>query len=169
METATLKQRLKALLIDYLYIIGYLIVLALIFIGIYYFIFEGIPEFTESQSHWIAFLTTIAPVTLYFTIREGAPPYASIGKVKMGLKIEYSKNPLISSFIRNALKFLPWHLGHYSVIRGMYTQEFLRTDVLLPYLAAILLPIIYILMVAFRKKHQHLPDILAQAYIVNTK
>jgi len=41
---------LKALLIDYLTILGYLIVLAIVIAGIYFFLLDGIPEFTESKA-----------------------------------------------------------------------------------------------------------------------
>jgi len=86
---------LKALLIDYLTILGYLMVLAIVIAGIYFFLLDGIPEFTESQSHWTAFLTTTLPVTLYFTIREARTPYATFGKEKIGLKVKYSNHPLL--------------------------------------------------------------------------
>lgn len=166
MHTASLKLRLKALWIDYLHILGYLLVLALVVASLYIFILDGFPETTESQSHWIAFLTTTLPVTIYFTIREGRAPYISFGKKKVGLVIQYTKSPMLSSLIRNTLKFLPWHLGHYSVIKGLFTEDFSSPQVYIPYFSAILLPILYILMVGIRKDHRHLPDVIAQAYIV---
>lgn len=169
MKTANLKQRLQALFIDYLYIMAYLIVLALIITCIYFLFFDEIPAFTETQSHWVAFLTTTLPVTVYFTMREAKPPYATIGKEKIGLRVNHSLSPLVSSFIRNTLKFLPWHLGHYAVIRGVYVQDFFRGDVFIPYVLALLLPIIYILMVGLRKDHRHLPDMAARDYVIMTE
>ena len=169
MKTVKLKLRLKALLIDYLFIMAYLLVLAMFISSIYWFFFDGIPVFTENQSQWVAFLTTILPVVLYFTIREAKAPYATFGKAKTGLEIKYSVSPLRSSFIRNGLKFLPWHLGHYSAIRGMYTNQFLSKGVFIPYVLTISFPVIYILMVGTRKDHRHLPDILARTYIILSK
>jgi uncharacterized RDD family membrane protein YckC len=169
MKTANLKQRLKALLIDYLCILAYLILLALVIGSIYFFLLDGIPAFTETQSHWLAFLTTILPVVLYFSIREARAPYTTIGKEKVGLTVNHSLQPFLGSLLRNSFKFLPWHLGHYSVIRGMYAEDFLRSDVLIPYVAALVLPIVYIAMVGFREKHQHLPDLIARTQVIIAK
>jgi hypothetical protein len=169
MKTANLKLRLKALFIDYLIILAYLLILTIVTLGIYFLVLQEIPELTENQSHWIAFLTTTLPVMLYFSYREAKAPYATIGKQRYGLRVKYSKHPVLSSLIRNALKFLPWHLGHYSVIKGIYAERFTSLDVLIPYALAIFLPILYIGMVWRRADHRHLPDILAHDHVIINK
>jgi uncharacterized RDD family membrane protein YckC len=165
MKSAGLKLRIKALFIDYLSIILYLVALFAVTMGFYLLFFHGIPEFTEKQSQWIALLTTVLPVTVYFTIRESGEPFASFGKRKVGLKVVYLKNPIISSTIRNIMKFLPWQLAHMAVIRGIY-NGFESHYVTIFYALSILLPIAYIVMVMIRKDHRHIPDLLAKSCIV---
>lgn len=164
-NNVSIKLRLKALFIDYLCILAYMAILFLFIMSIYTFVLNGIPVFTETQSQWIAFLTTILPITTYFIIKESKKPYASFGKIKAGLKIKYSGNSLKGSLIRNILKFLPWEFGHLSVIKGIY-NGFDSIFVFVFYGLAVILPIIYILMVIFRKDHRHLPDLLSGSQIV---
>lgn len=160
-----IKLRFKALLIDYLCILAYLVILFLLIMSIYTFILNGIPDFTEIQTQWIAFLTTVLPITIYFSLKESRKPYASFGKEKVGLKISYAGNPMKGSLIRNILKFLPWQFGHLSVIKGIYS-EFDSTFVFVFYGLALILPIIYILMVIFRKDHRHLADLLSGSQVI---
>lgn len=163
-----IKLRLKALFINYLYILAYLIIL-LIFMGsIYAFILNGIPEFTETQTQWVTFLITVFPVTVYFIVKEARKPYASFGKEKVGLKISYTGNPIKGSVIRNVLKFLPWHLGHVSVIKLAYRNAF-TIPAALYYGSSISLLIIYILMATFRRDYRHLPDLLSGSQIIRAK
>ncbi len=162
-----IKQRLKALFIDYLCILAYLVILFLFIMSIYTFVLNGIPEFTETQAQWIAFLTTVFPITLYFILKESKKPYASVGKEKIGLKVKYTGNSIKGSLIRNILKFLPWEFGHLSVIKGIYSG-FDSISVFVFYGLALILPITYILMVTFRKDHRHLPDLLSGSQIVRT-
>lgn len=163
---AGIKLRLKALFIDYLCILAYLIILFIFSISFYKLVLKAIPEFTETESQWISFLTTVLPITIYFIIKESKKPYASFGKKKVGLKIVYNSSPIKSSIIRNILKFLPWQFGHISVIRGIYTG-FDSIFVFIFYGLAIVLPIIYILMVIFRKDHRHLPDLFSGSWVVS--
>lgn len=164
MISANFKLRIKALLIDYFCIIFYLLILFALTMGIYFVFFDSIPEFTEETSQWIAFLTTVLPVTIYYIFKESGKPFASLGKEKAGLRVKYSKNPIIGSIIRNVFKFLPWQLGHMAVIRGIYSG-FDSCYVILFYGLAILLPIVYIGMTLVRNDHRHIPDLLANSYV----
>ncbi len=64
------KKRMIEFLFDYLFIIAYL---ALLFLGsmlIYIIFFNGVPEFTEIQSQWLVFFTSVLPITLLFTFLD---------------------------------------------------------------------------------------------------
>lgn len=162
---AKLKIRIKALLWEWFFISMYLIALLFLTLLFYYFVIGSIPVFTETQSQWIAFLTSILPIICIFAFWECKPHYASLGKRKIGLMVRYRRNPIRGSIIRNVLKFLPWQLGHMSTIRGMYYgYESILTLVL--YGLSVSLPLVYILMVAIRKDHRHLPDIMAGSIVV---
>lgn len=164
-NSVAIKLRLKALLIDYLCILAYLVILFLLIMSIYTFILNKIPEFTETQSHWIASLTTVFPITIYFILKEARKPYASFGKEKVGLKVKYAGNPVKGSAIRNILKFLPWQFGHLSVIKGIYSG-FDSIFVFIFYGSALILPLTYILMVTFRKDRRHLADLFSGSEII---
>ena len=162
---AKLKIRIKALLWEWIFISTYLIALLFLTLLFYYFVVGSIPVFSETQSQWIAFLTSILPIICIFTFWECKTPYASIGKRKIGLIVRYRQNPIRGSIIRNVFKFLPWQLGHMSTIRGMYYgYESALTLVL--YGLSVSLPLVYILMVAIRKDHRHLPDIMAGSIVI---
>lgn len=158
------KLRIKALFIDYLCIVLYLLILFALTMGIYFIFFDGIPEFTEKSSQWIAFVTTVLPVTIYYTYKESGESSASLGKKKAGLRVKYLRNPIIGSIIRNVFKFLPWQLGHMAVIRGIYSG-FDSYYVIIFYGLAILLPIIYIGMTLVRNDNRHISDLLANSYV----
>lgn len=159
-----LKLRLRALFIDYLCIVIYLIILFAVAMGIYLIVFSISPEFTEEMSQWIAFLTTVLPITIYYSYKESGRSFASFGKKKVGLIVKYSKSPIVGSILRNVFKFLPWQLGHMAVIKGIYNGFELDSVMYLNGLA-ILLPIIYIGMVVVRSDHRHIPDLVARSYV----
>lgn len=165
MRAAGIKLRIKALVLDYICISVYLIILTIVAMGIYFIVFRRIPEFTEIQSQGIAFLTTILPITIYFSIKESSEYFATCGKKKVGIKVKYYKNSVIGSIIRNILKFLPWQFGHMAVIRGIH-KGFESPFVLVFYFLSVLLPILYIGMVWLRPDYRHLPDLLASSQVI---
>lgn len=162
-----LKNRFIALLIDYLIIWIYLIALAIVMSIIYYVFFDDVPVFNQLTSQLLAFFTTVFPITIVFAIMEFKPPYGTIGKRMRKVKIKYRYNSFGYSLLRNALKFLPWQIGHMGVIAAMYndfsTIWFMAGNI------GFILAIIYVLMVIFNKNHQHIPDIIAGATVVKFK
>ena len=162
---AKLKIRFKALFWEWIFISMYLIALLGVALLFYHLVLGSIPSFTETQSQCIAFLTSILPIICIFTFWECKTPYASLGKRKIGLMVKYRKYPIRSSIIRNILKFLPWQLGHISTIRGMY-YGYDSALTMVYYGLAVSLPLVYILMVAIRKDHRHLPDIISGSIVV---
>ena len=162
---ANLKVRIKTILWEWIFISMYLIALLCVALLFYKFVIGSIPAFTEIQSQSLAFSTSILPIICIFTYWECKPPYASLGKRKLGLMVKYRKNPIRGSIIRNVLKFLPWQLAHISTIRGMY-YGYDSTLIIVLYGLSLSLPLVYILMVAIRKDHRHLPDIMAGSIVV---
>lgn len=155
-----LARRFSALLIDWVLILLYGALLLGGFLAFYFWRYQEIPLVTETSSHLLAFFTMTLPVVLYCTWSEAHPPYMTSGKRKQQMEVHHQRAPLRGSIIRNIGKFLPWQLGHMSVIRGMF-QGFEGVFVWVTYGLAIFLPILYIGMVLFRKDHRHLPDLLA--------
>ena len=156
------KKRMIELLFDYFFILAYLILLAL---GsfVYYLIFQnGMQQPTEFESQSITFFTSVLPITLIFTyldyIKNG-----SFGKKKAELQLVYEKKTVQASLIRNAIKFLPWKIGHMSAIHSVYSGFDLLYFILC--YTSILFLVVLLAMSIFRKDKRHLGDLLAHTQL----
>lgn len=164
MEQYSMKDRLFALLIDYLVICVYLIVLFTAFMMIYFIIMDGLPEYSQMEAQVLSFTTTVLPVTLAFSIMESDPPCGTVGKRIRGIKVTYKKRTFLNSLLRNAAKFLPWHIGHVGVIAAIYNDY--STGWFMLANAGFVLALVYLLMAVFRKDHRHIPDMLAGTKVI---
>ena len=161
-NSISFKKRMIELLFDYLFILAYL---ALLFLGsmpFYTIFFNGIPEYTEIQSQCLVFFTSVFPITLLFTFLDYTKN-GSFGKAKAGLQLIYKKKTVQSSLIRNAIKFLPWQIGHIGTIHGFYS-EFDFLSIILSFLAT-LLAVALLAMMVFRKDKRHLGDLIAHTQV----
>ena len=161
-NSISFKKRMIELLFDYLFILAYL---ALLFLGsmlFYTIFFNGIPEFTEIQSQWLVFFTSVLPITLLFTFLDYTKN-GSFGKTKAGLQLFYKKKTVQASLIRNVIKFLPWQLGHMGTIHGFYS-DFDMLSIILSN-SATLLAVLLLAMTIFRKDKRHLGDLLARTQV----
>ena len=156
------KKRMMEFLFDYLFILAYLVFLLLGSMLIYTIFFNGVPEFTEIQSQWLVFFTSILPITLLFTYLDYAKN-GSFGKGKAGLELVYQKKTVQASLIRNTIKFLPWQLGHMGTIHGFYSDFDMLFIVLS--ISATLLAVSLLAMTMFRKDKRHLGDLLAHTQV----
>ena len=68
-----------------------------------------------------------------------------------------------SSLIRNAIKFLPWQIGHMGTIHGFYS-EFDFLSIILSFIAP-LLAVALLAMMVFRKDKRHLGDLIAYTQV----
>ena len=161
-NSISFKKRMIELLFDYLFILAYL---ALLFLGsmlFYTIFFNGIPEFTEIQSQCLVFFTSVLPVTLLFTFLDYTKN-GSFGKAKAGLQLVYKKKTVQASLIRNAIKFLPWQIGHMSAIHSVYSGFDLLYFILC--YTSILFLVVLLAMSIFRKDKRHLGDLLAHTQV----
>ena len=161
-NSISFKKRMIELLFDYLFILAYL---ALLFLGsmlFYTIFFNGIPEYTEIQSQCLVFFTSVFPITLLFTFLDYTKN-GSFGKAKAGLQLVFKKKTVQSSLIRNAIKFLPWQIGHMGTIHGFYS-EFDFLSIILSFLAT-LLAVALLAMMVFRKDKRHLGDLIAHTQV----
>ena len=156
------KKRMTEFLFDYLFILSYLFLLFLGSMFIYFIFFNGVPEFTEIQSQWLVFFTSVLPITLLFTFLDYAKN-GSFGKVKAGLELIYQKKTVLASFIRNTIKFLPWQIGHMGTIHGFYSNFDVLSIILS--ISATLLAVFLLAMTMFRKDKRHLGDLLAHTQV----
>ena len=156
------KKRMIELLFDYLFILAYLVLLFLGSMFIYIIFFNGIPEFTEIQSQCLVFFTSVFPITLLFTFLDYTKN-GSFGKKKAELQLVYEKKTVQASLIRNAIKFLPWQIGHMSAIHSVYSGFDLLYFILC--YTSILFLVVLLAMSIFRKDKRHLGDLLAHTQL----
>lgn len=156
------KKRMMEFLFDYLFILTYLVFLFIVSMLIYIIFFNGVPEFTEIQSQWLVFFTSILPIALLFIYLDYAKN-GSLGKTKAGLELVYQKKTVQASLIRNTIKFLPWQLGHMGTIHGFYS-DFDVLSIILS-ISATLLAVLLLAMTIFRKDKRHLGDLLAHTQV----
>ena len=156
------KKRMTEFLFDYLFILAYLVLLFLGSMLIYIIFFNGVPEFTEIQSQWLVFFSSVLPITLLFTFLDYAKN-GSFGKVKAGLELVYQKKTVQASWIRNVSKFVTWQIGHTGTIHGFYS-DFDGLSFILS-ISATLLAVLLLAMTMFRKDKRHLGDLLAHTQV----
>jgi len=156
------KKRMIELLFDYFFILAYLILLALGSFVYYLISQKGMQQPTEFESQSITFFTSVLPITLIFTyldyIKNG-----SFGKKKAELQLVYEKKTVQASLIRNAIKFLPWQIGHMSAIHSVYGGFDLLYFILC--YTSILFLVVLLAMSIFRKDKRHLGDLLAHTQV----
>lgn len=153
----TLKHRLKELFIDWLVISLYLAGLFAVAAMWYTWLWGDVPRFSEAQNQLIATFTSVVPIVALFSYLDSRG--GSIGKRAAKLTIYFTNGPLVSSFIRNTIKFLPWQIGHMAVIHGMFT-DFDTVSVALMLVSCGLFLVMFYMGIARRDK-RHLGDILA--------
>lgn len=111
--------RIGAFLADYIALAIYAAVLSLIVTAL----LRGnviVPneDSPRTQAHLFAFVTLTLPVWLYFTLQEGGPKRATIGKRLFHLQVNaLSPKPMTipRAALRNVGKFLPWEIAHAAI------------------------------------------------------
>ena len=109
--------RLRAFAWDYLVVLGYLVGLTglglLLTLGPVGPALGGVME-DPVRADFVAFISAVLPVVLYFAVFEGSG--ATWGKRRVGLGVVVAglgATPgLGRALIRNGLKFLPWQMAH---------------------------------------------------------
>lgn len=173
----TFLRRLKALLIDYLIILGWMGVLASA-ATISYFALSGFPDYLGTYgpvgTQFIFFLLLTLPVGLYLYFTESGHTHATIGKRLVGLTVVANGGAPSKSqiAIRTIIKLLPWELAHTFVWQlqyVFYTEGFSANPpdwILFGLNAAVALAASYIAMVAFRRDGRGLHDLTAGTQVV---
>lgn len=167
---ATFLMRFKAFMIDYVFILVYLVIL----FAVNVYLFPSIQELFQGSpilARLVGFLMVTLPVSLYFIISDSAVGGQSFGKKKIGIQVVGAKGKSLSiprAIFRTALKFLPWELSHFLVYRLVGDGDILFIYKLVGG-AIYALMLIYILMAIFTKKGQSLYDIIAKTYVIKVR
>ncbi|TDL32690.1 RDD family protein [Jeotgalibacillus sp. S-D1] len=161
--------RFKAFMIDYLFILAYLIGLFLVNL----LLFPSLKELFNGsliKAQFSGFLLVTLPVSLYFIISDSVIGGQSFGKKKTGIRVVDDKGAALSVLhgaFRTILKFLPWELSHYLVYRLIYTAggEVPLNYYLIGGLVYALM-FAYILTAIFTKKKRSLYDLVAKTQVI---
>ncbi len=162
---STVIKRLQALVIDWLTICGYLIALGIVAFLLYLVLWDNMPSLSAVQMQLLVTMITVVPVTIWYTVKESGPPFGSLGKNEMGLRVEYRDDPVRAALIRNVLKFLPWQIAHLGVIDGYYSS-FESPFAMVVILIGLFLALTYVMQVVFTPSHRHFPDIVSGSRVV---
>jgi uncharacterized RDD family membrane protein YckC len=168
-------RRLLAFGLDYLVIVGYLIVLAAISVGILASGFRAAYSAawaTAWSAELLGFLTLTLPVLLYFALFESSSTGATFGKRAMRLQVVGLGGKRLSlgrSLVRSAIKFLPWELAHFTIWHYVYattahTQPQMWVSISLVFVY-VLVVVILVTLVAGRS-HRTIYDLLAGSWVV---
>lgn len=159
--------RLKAFLIDYIFIFIYLTFI------IFLSIFPQVRELfmgSNMKAQLIGFLIVTLPVSLYFIIGDSVIGKQTFGKRRIGIQVVNQMGEglsVIHSILRTSLKFLPWEMSHYLVYRLVDSGD--RGVTIADYIVGSLIYIlifVYILTLFITKKKRSLYDILVGTYVI---
>jgi uncharacterized RDD family membrane protein YckC len=127
-QPASVWRRIAAIVVDYLLIVGYLVIVAIVSIVLrsvsprMLSALFGSPMSGELSS----FVLVTLPVTLYFAISEASPRGATWGKRRIGLRVVTSAGERLTvarSLARTAGKFVPWELSHAAVWQFLFAKQ----------------------------------------------
>lgn len=165
-DNAKLKTRFMALLIDYLVIVGYMVILLAVNMFIYFVFLGGVPNFNELGMNLIS-LSLMLPVLLYHIVMESGKSHATLGKRKLKIRVASIKPGTVRLWqvvIRNTIKFLPWQLAHMAIFHA-FTLQWELTPLWTAVLIIIdILPFLWIGFL-FRKDHRGLHDLIAKTVV----
>ena len=167
-------RRAQAALIDWLVICALLVFVAAVTIGVNLLLHGTIaPEMREWQSQLVAFVTSVAPVVVGFAMldaRGGTLGKRAARLTAVALRAEEAGRAIVDgrpglapAVVRNAVKLLPWQLGHASTIHGIYSGYDAWAIALA--IASYGLAIALIVMAFGRRDRRHLGDLLASTQV----
>lgn len=166
---ATFLLRFKAFMLDYMLILGYLIILFIVNV----FIFPSLQEFFKGSlivAQFTGFLMVTLPVSLYFIISDSVLCGQSFGKKKIGIRVLGENGATLSIFqltFRTVLKFIPWELSHFLVYRLVNIGDGV-VPIRYYFIGGLIYALMfsYILTAIFTKKKQALYDMFAKTQVV---
>lgn len=168
-------RRIAALLIDWLLILSWMAVL--------FGASMVIVVTTGSLPNWLAYGTAVAqligfavlvlPVGIYLWATESSAAQATVGKRAMGLRVvtlEGGRPGRGRILVRTVVKLLPWEWAHFWVWQLMAIVLTGGTDVpgwiVAGLTSAYLVPLVYILVVAFQRDRRGPHDLVAGTRVV---
>jgi len=167
-------KRIIAFMLDYLVIVGYIIVLTLIAIGLMYAVdsSQAVVMFTNPfVADLLTFLTLVLPVILYHALLESSVHQATWGKQKIGIKVIDVKGSRLSrpqALLRSLVKFLPWQMAHTCIyhVKGWPSAPEMTSEIVVGLVVVWVLVGVYVSSLILSKTHRTPYDWLASACVI---
>ncbi|MBF0707822.1 RDD family protein [Alkalihalobacillus hwajinpoensis] len=170
MRCASFKIRIYAFLLDYLIIIAY----GIFVVGTISIVFRSYMNSFFSVSPITAELTGFfmmtLPVSLYFILSESSKWQGTWGKRRMNIRVVDNEGDRIRigrSFIRTAVKFIPWEVAHFGIWRLMLPTEFPEITIYIMLCAVNLTILLYLIIPFTNKRKKSIYDWAAGTVVVN--
>ena len=165
-------RRLKAFLIDYLFIVIYIFFLFGTTLLISKVFNISLNNISPIYAEIVGFTTLTLPVILYFVLTENSRHAGSFGKRNLKLQVvseDLAKASFSQLLIRNCIKFLPWELAHFFIYRLFYFNEItldVPNWVLLGLVISQGLALSYLLFMVFNKNNRSIYEILSKTMVI---
>ncbi len=168
-------RRIAALLIDYLFILGWM--------GVLFGASMIVLTVTGSLPNWLAqgtavaqllgFLVLVLPVGIYLWATESSGRQATIGKRALGLQVVTmagARPGRVRILVRTAVKLLPWEWAHFWVWQLMAIVLAGGTEfpawLVVGLVSSQLLPVLYVLCVAVQRDRRGPHDLVAGTRVI---
>jgi uncharacterized RDD family membrane protein YckC len=168
-------RRIGALLIDYALILGWIAVVA----GVSALVaavsggYANWLDLGTAVAELLGFVVLVLPVGVYLFLCERSARQATIGKRALRMKVvavDGSRPSAVRILVRTIVKLLPWEVAHFFVWQTVDAVS--RGDGAFPawllagLVVADLLPVIYVLVVAFQRDRRGPHDLAAGTRVV---
>ena len=171
LSCASLGERVKAFVFDYLIIAGYLIfvVAAGSIINAFFPIIAHGLFGNPFSGQITGFLIVTFPVSLYFILFESSDWQATWGKRRLGLRVtrtDGTRLTVLRAGSRTLLKFIPWELAHTCIWQISFAQEAAKPMITMGFALVWILVGANIVSLMISSTHQTLYDWLAGTFVV---
>lgn len=169
MQTATIKKRLLALLIDYLIILAFALVVLGCTLAVSFAFLGGLPQMNELQSNLVS-LVLFLPVLVYSIFCEAGKKRGTPGKRALKIQVapvgQGGLKPW-QAIVRNCVKFAPWEFAHIVIFKMVALNAELPPVWMGMMVAANILPVVWLMVVLCRKDHRGLHDLAAKTQVIS--
>lgn len=162
--------RIYAFLLDYLVIIIYGVfvvgTISLLFRQTFQTLFSVSPAIAELTG----FMMMTLPISFYFILYECSKWQGTLGKRKMGLRVVDGFGQRIGvgrSFVRTAIKFLPWELAHFGIWQVILPSNMNEIIIYIILISANFAILAYLLFPLTNKKRKNIYDWIAGTEVVH--
>lgn len=168
-------RRVGGLLIDYALILAWMATIGLITLVAY--VITGTLtnwlDFGVLGAELLGFVVLVLPVGIYLFVAESSSWQATVGKRALGMRVvdaaTLGRPSRWRILVRTVVKLLPWEFAHFMVwhlIAALAAGGAIPPWIIVGLVVADVLPLVYVLVVAFQPQRRGPHDLLAGTRVV---